>query len=204
MKRKFWAILLFFALLSALVFGFRYKLLNLAAKGLVATDEIVSLDYAFVLSGGAKDRGSFAAELFQTGSVNHIVCTGANLSPDLESYGINLEESFLTKIQMESLGVPSDNISILPYGTSTIEESDYILNFCLENKLEEIAIISSLFHTRRIALVFMKKFEREGVLVRIYGAASTQYSEKSWWKSEAGLIALNNEYVKLIYYLFKY
>lgn len=204
MKRKYWAILFFFALLSMLLVSFRYKILFLAGDALIVTNTIKSLDYAFVLSGGAKDRGSYTAELFEKGAIEHIVCTGANLSPDLESYGIEVPESFLTRKQILSLGVPSNNISMLPEGTSTYEESDAILSFCLDNGLKEIALVSSLFHTRRIAKVFLNKFEREGVLVRIYGAASSQYSEERWWESEAGLIAVNNEYIKLIYYCIKY
>lgn len=204
MKRKYWAILLIFALLSILLFVFRYKILLLAANALVFTHDVEQLQYAFVLSGGAKDRGSYAAELYKNGHIRKIVCTGKNLSPDLESYGIEVLESTLTKKQMESLGVPSRDITILPQGTSTNEEGNTILNFCLENNLQKIAVISSLLHTRRVAKVFLKKFEKEGVIVRIYGAASSQYSEERWWESEAGLIAVNNEYIKLLYYWVKY
>ncbi|MCB0510506.1 MAG: YdcF family protein [Chitinophagales bacterium] len=204
MKRKFWTILLVFALLAALLFGFRYKLLAFSANMLIHTDELVPVDYAFVLSGGAKDRGAYASELYNMGYVQDLVCTGANLSPDLESYGIDLAESHLTKMQMEALGIPSDHISVLALGTSTLEESELILAFCMVNKLKKIAVISSLFHTRRLAMVFLKKFHEEGIEVRIYGAASTQYSEVTWWESEAGLIALNNEYIKLFYYWIKY
>ena len=48
------------------------------------------------------------------------------------------------------------------------------------------------------------KFAQKGIQVSIKGAASSSYSENEWWKSENGLIALNNEYIKLIYYFMKY
>jgi hypothetical protein len=30
------------------------------------------------------------------------------------------------------------------------------------------------------------------------------FDRASWWKNESGLITLNNEYLKLVYYYFKY
>jgi hypothetical protein len=35
-------------------------------------------------------------------------------------------------------------------------------------------------------------------------ANSLVYDSDSWWTSEEGLLMVNNEYVKLLYYLVKY
>ena len=47
----------------------------------------------------------------------------------------------------------------------------------------------------------LKELETELI---IHGTGSTRYDEAEWWKKEEGLIMVNNEYVKLLYYELKY
>lgn len=163
-----------------------------------------TLKYGFVLSGGAFDRGNKAALLYQEGKILQFICTGKNQSPDLKALGTDTLESDLTKLQMVKQGVVDSLIFLLKEGTSTLEESEAILAYCKTNKIKEIGIISSRFHTKRVHQVFTKKFRKEGIEVFIYGAPSSMYNEMEWWQSEYGLIALNNEYIKQLYYLIKH
>ena len=185
-------------------FILRYPILRSFASFLIVEDEIEYVAQGFVLSGGAFDRGNKAAELFLDGKIGQFVCTGANQSPDIMALGIDTLESDLTKLQMLKMGVPSNKIKLIKEGTSTQEESEIILEYALENQLQELVVISSKFHTRRVKQVFVNKFEKEGVTVLIQGASSSSFDEMKWWESEYGLIAINNEYLKQLYYLIKY
>ena len=191
-------------LVLLIVFAFRGKILLSVGSFLIKTNEFEYVEHAFVLSGQALERGNKAAELFNEGKIGQIICTGANQPPDLAVYESFLLESDLTVMQVvKSVNDTSIMVSALKVGTSTKEEADAILLYSKENGLDTILIISSLFHTKRVYKTFYKKFKNEGIEVLIAGAPSNMYNEKLWWKSEYGLIALNNEYIKLMYYFLK-
>lgn len=204
MKKKiigFFSILL---LLVVILFLARLTIMRSLAEFLIVENEVNFVEYGVVLSGGAFDRGNKAAELYIEGKIAKFICTGANQSPDLKALGSDTLESDLTKLQMIKGGVPDSVILLLKKGTSTLEESEAILLFAKERDLEEIVIISSKFHTRRVKQVFLNKFREQGIDVLIQGAPSSSYEELKWWENEYGLIALNNEYIKQLYYLIKY
>lgn len=204
MKRK---IFIFFGVLMiilGLTYLMRISILESFAKFLIVEDEFDKVEYAFVLSGNAYDRGIKAAELYHEGKVQTLVCTGANQSGDMKSLGVDTLESDLTELQLLKNGVPRKDIMKYAIGTSTKEEADFIMEFCIKFDLDEIVIVSSKFHTRRVYQVFDKAFAAKGVEVFIAGASSSGFKELEWWKSEYGLIAVNNEYLKQLYYLIHY
>ena len=134
----------------------------------------------FVLSGDAWDRGNEAAKLYNDGLTNHIICTGENVPRLFLIAKIEYLESELTKMHLLSLGIPEDKIILLKKGTSTREESDYILDYCLQNNLKKVAVLSTKFHTRRIKRTFVGKFKKNNIELIIRGAPSTGYDEDYW------------------------
>lgn len=196
-------ILLLFTLFLLL---FKTPVLRSFAKFLIYENEISEpYPLVFVLSGGSYDRGNYAAAVYKSGFIEKIVCTGENQSPDLMVYSEDKDilESTLTKIQIVKMGVPDSLIYLLKKGTSTLEESEFILEYCKQNNIKKCVVLSSKFHTKRVKQVFKKKFEEAGVKITITGAPSSAYNEMEWWKSESGLIAVNNEYIKQGYYFIK-
>ena len=198
-KRNFILLLVLFAVL----FLKKTEILNFFGNFLIVENSFLQIDNAFVLSGGAFDRGNKAAELINSNKITKIICTGANQPPDFKALKIDMLESELTRKNIISQIADSSKVYLIKRGTSTLEESEIILDYCKINGIDSCVIISSKFHTRRIKQVFVKKFARENITVFISGAPSSSYDEKNWWKSENGLIALNNEYIKQLYYLFK-
>tara|TARA_B110000908_G_C10256949_1_gene456244 strand:+ start:282 stop:887 length:606 start_codon:yes stop_codon:yes gene_type:complete len=191
-------------IILGLIYFQRINILNAFGTFLVYENNIEFIETAFVLSGGAFDRGNKAAELINTKKVSKVICTGANKPPDFKALNIDLLESELTRKNIISQVQDSSLVSLIKEGTSTLEESEIILAYCLKNNLKECVIISSKFHTRRIKKVFLKHFKKQGIDVFIIGAPSSSFDESSWWTSENGLINLNNEYIKLLYYFVKY
>lgn len=204
MKRKWRSILIFLLVFVLSLVIFRVSILRGLGNYLMVEDYFDYVEYALVLSGGAYDRANWAADLFHEGKVSKFICTGENQSGDLKSFGIDTLESDLSELQLLKNKVPQESILKIKKGTSTQEESDVVLSYCLNHDIKELVIVSSKFHTRRVKQVFKKKFANEGIEVYITGASSSVYNEEEWWKNEYGLIALNNEYLKQIYYLFKY
>jgi uncharacterized SAM-binding protein YcdF (DUF218 family) len=191
-------------LLVVLVAGFRVPLLKACASLLIKEDKLEKADAIFVLGGNAWDRGAGAAALFHKGYASRIICTGEHVSSDLRIVRILLTESELTRQQAINHRVPADSIHCLKTGTSTHEEAALIVQYARVKGYKKVIIVSSAFHTRRVSNTFSGAFRESGIKVIVHGIRNRSYNESNWWKSESGLIAVNNEYIKLMYYILKY
>ena len=186
------------------LFLLRYPLLRAAGNYLIKEDPISRCEAMFVLSGNSWDRGKEAARLMENNAAEKVICTGEEVSFALKTMGIHLNNAELTRKVMIDHGADASLIACLPKGTSTHEEYEAILAYCKQKELKKVMVLSSKFHTRRIYQVFEEEFEAAGIELVVRGAPESGFEEEQWWKSEAGLIFLNNEYVKLLYYAIKY
>ena len=182
---------------------FKVQILQSFSNFLMKQDPPEKADLMVVLSGSAFDRGNEGARLYKEGYARHIVCPGGNLEDILLALGDTMYESDVCKKDIVRNGVAESLVTVLHYGTSTREEADTILGYCKAHHIKKIIVVTTLFHTRRAGKVYKKRFAAEGVTVLIRGAHSSEYDEDYWWQSENGLIALNNEYMKTLYYLLK-
>ena len=191
--------------LLVVAFIFRTPLLQAAGNFLIQEDEPENVDAIFVLGGNTFDRCNYAVELYDKGYSELIVTMGANSPQVLESLGMPpMVDALIGQEQILGGGVPLENIDPLQEGTSTMEESNSILSYSKAHEFKKIMIISDKFHLRRVRMVFEDKFVEDGIEVVFCGAPNSHYKEDAWWQSEIGLIMVNNEYVKLLYYKMKY
>lgn len=203
MLKRLFVVIAFFVFIIIL-FLFRVPILQGAGNFLIKEDELQRADAIFILSGDPYDRGKQGQILYREGYAPVIVTTGENISHNLKALNINYAEADLTKHYLVSNGVDSADVIIVRKGTSTIEEADVIINYAKTNSLNKVIVVSTHFHTRRIHSFFHPLFEKENIELIVQGAPSSLYNEQEWWKQEDGLIMVNNEYVKLIYYKLKY
>jgi uncharacterized SAM-binding protein YcdF (DUF218 family) len=179
----------------------RIPILRGLGNALVYENDLRKTQVLFVLSGSPYDRGTEAARLLREGWAERVVCTGELIPHDFKALGLSYRESDLIRSRLLQLNVADSLIEVIHQGTSTKEEADVVLNYCKSNHLTSVTVVSSKFHTRRIKQVFKRKFRKAGIELCIRGAPSSSYHESAWWKSEGGLLAVNNEYVKMIWYL---
>ncbi len=158
----------------------------------------------FVLGGNGYERGKGASELAQEFPSAQFICTGADTLNEMRALGLNLTLAQLTRKCMIETGVDSLRVFELGEATSTYEESEEILTYCLNNNLKEISVVSSDFHLRRMSMIFGDKFQEKGIIVHFFGTETKDFKAQSWWTFEAGLITTFNEYIKIVYYVFKY
>lgn len=52
--------------------------------------------------------------------------------------------------------------------------------------------------------MFRQRFAGSGINVLVHAVPSSEYDAKLWWRSEEGLLMVNNEYVKALYYAITY
>ena len=172
------------------------------AEWLITEDKPEKADVCFVLGGGSYDRGKKAAELYKEGYADLFVCTSENVPSILEAMGDTLTEAEVTAFFMQKSGIPEEKIIVINKATSTREESVVLSEFCNERNFNKALVISSRFHLRRVRRVFSRAFENSQTKLIYNGAPAGSYNELEWWRTEEGLIALNNEYMKLVWYWF--
>lgn len=187
--------------------GLLYLLKNPILRGvgnfLIVEDTSQSVDASFILSGSVMERTKEAMKTYRIESP-FFVCMGSTVSSDLEAYGEIRTDAELCRDAFLRQGADSSDVRILKRGMSTFEESEEILGYSLAQGYKRIMIISSKFHTRRIKRVFRKKFREKGIEVIIRGANPLDYKTDTWWQEESGMIFVTNEYLKLLYYAYKY
>ena len=159
----------------------------------------------FVLGGNGFERGKGASSLAVKFPAAQFICTGGgDTLNEMRALGLNYTASNLTRKCMLENGVDSLRVSELGRATSTYEESEEILTYCIKNHLKEISVVSSDFHLFRLKMVFGEKFKEKGIAVHFFGTETKDFKAQSWWTFEAGLITTFNEYIKIVYYVFKY
>jgi uncharacterized SAM-binding protein YcdF (DUF218 family) len=178
--------------------------MRMVSNYLICEDKLQPCDAIFVLSGNPGDRSAEAARLFKSGYSPLIICTGESVPRLFEIVNIQLDEADLSKRVLLEKGIPESRIDCLHKGTSTREESIYILALCKSRGYKRIMVVSDKYHTNRINYAFRHLYKDAGIELILRGAHSSQYLENLWWASETGLLMVNNEYVKLIYYYIKY
>jgi uncharacterized SAM-binding protein YcdF (DUF218 family) len=203
-----WILLVWTIVLFILFFVYRIAILGGIGRFLtVAESETItpSNQTFFVLGGNGFERGKGASILAQQFPTAQFVCTGGgDTLNQMRALNITYTSSQLTRRCMIESGVDSLRVSELGAATSTFEESEEILTYCINHNLKEISVVSSDFHLRRMSLVFGEKFQEKGILVHFFGTETKDFKAESWWTFEAGLITTINEYIKLVYYVFKY
>lgn len=203
-KKKWFRITFVLGLLLLFVWIFRIELLEAGGDYLIVADSAEKCEVLFVLGGSSLERGISASEVHERGLCDRIICTGGNIPSVLAALDTSLYEADITRNILISHGVDPSQIHVLRGSTSTWEEAAEIYDFASQNHLSKIGIMSSKHHLRRVKKVFSSRFENSQIQVVYFGAKSQTYDESKWWQSEEGLIMVNNEYMKLLYYLFKY
>jgi len=187
---------------------FRNPILRGVGSFLIVETPPQKVDAIFVLGGNLLDRPLKAKELYDEGYASKIFTVGGNYSQRELALNngdtiIDLCDAIVSQEFLMGQGVAFEDVQAIPYGTSTKEESEHILNQCLKSKFDSIIVVTDKFHTRRVSNVFIDYFKKEGITVILQGCSNREYEEDLWWKSEQGLVMVNNEYLKLVYYMLK-
>ncbi len=195
------------AALLGLAYAFRTSLLKGAAEYLIVnTRPLEPADLIFLLNGDYNTRPFQAGELYLRGLAPRIAVARIRSTP-AEEMGLVQNETDISVQIMEKLGVPSDKILLLPFGdgvSSTFDEAVALHTYVRASGVQRVIIVTSAFHTRRTRWIVEKELAGSGVEIEMSPVPYGTFDVSNWWKSEDGLIALNNEYVKLFYYYWKY
>lgn len=193
-------------LLFTLAFALRSQILTGIGDYLIINDKLQPADAIFLLNSDVNIRPFRAAELYKQGLAPVIIIARSEDTP-VVSLGLVPNDTDISVGVMEKLSVPSEKIIILtvPGGvTSTFDEAAALRKYIETSHFGRIILVTSAFHTRRARWIFHRTLAGLPVVLKMAAVPYPDFDQTSWWKNETGLITVNNEYIKLIFYLFTY
>jgi uncharacterized SAM-binding protein YcdF (DUF218 family) len=161
-------------------------------------------DAIVVLGGSMETRPFEAARLFREGMAPRVLIMNVR-SNNTEVLGITRPEAEIEREILLKNGVTSEAISAVGDGVqSTRDESQAVRKWVAQNHPARIIITTDIFHTRRVRWLFRKTLKNTGVAIIVHPAPARDYTASDWWQHEDGLIAFQNEFIKLAYYRLRY
>lgn len=177
----------------------------IAARALVVNAQISSADAIVVLSGSSAylERTQRAAELYRDGRAPLVLLTDDHRRGGWSS--AEQRNPFFVERAMNELirhGVPVEKIKIAPgVAASTHSEALILKDYAAANGLRSVLVVTSAYHSRRALRTLRRSFDGTGTVVGLEPVGS---SSALWWLRPEGWRTVGGEYVKLVYYWFKY
>jgi uncharacterized SAM-binding protein YcdF (DUF218 family) len=182
----------------------RAPLLRGAADLWIVSDPVTRSDVVAVLGGGLETRPFVAAELYRKGLVNKVLISQVPESRSTTIGGIP-GHSELNRVLLVKLGVPETDIEMFGQGNrNTMDEALALRDWAEQRHVSQIIVPTEIFAARRVRWTFYREFEQSSVRLEIPSFEAPGYARAEWWKTEAGLIAFQNEVLKYLYYRLKY
>jgi len=204
-QRWVWAVsMLAVAFLLSAAYHYRTSVLIGLAKLWIVDEHLAKADAIVVLGGGLENRPFAAARLFHDGFAPKILYMDVRLTATAE-LGIDLSEREATHRVLLSNNVPEEAlVAIGKSVASTYDESQAVKDWIKQHNAKSVIIPTDLFHTRRARWLFRRELALVGAVPVIQALETRQYQLTNWWQTELGLIAFQNEIIKLFYYHLKY
>src|SRR5688572_20501840 len=180
-----------------------------AAEALIVRASLAHADAIVVLSGSSAyvERTTRAAELFHESRAPLVVLTnddtrgGWSSSQQRNPYFVDRATEELIKA-----GVPAEKIKIVPaLASGTHAEALILKEHAVQQGLRSILVVTSAYHSRRALRSLRQSFEGTGVTVGLETPINSPTpSPGLWWLQPEGWRTVAGEYVKLVYYWFRY
>ncbi len=191
----FFSIFFMFFLLSS----YKFWLIQIG-EYLVFQTSLKPADVIVVLGGGEKERADQGIKLFKEKYAKKIIFTGEKLDvPSLEE----VHWAQLAKKEAMLKGIEEKDIIVVLESHSTYDDALLIEKIVKKYGFKSLIIVTEPYHIKRAFFVFKKRFKKSAINLMFYPVQDSWFSANNWWSSEKGLVRVNNEYIKFIYYLGK-
>jgi uncharacterized SAM-binding protein YcdF (DUF218 family) len=170
----------------------------------VVSDELAPADAVVVLGGEVNVRPFAAAELFRLGYASRILVSNTKLGRAAR-LGFVPSDTQLNRDVLLKLGVPES--AVVTFGenlSNTHDEAEAVRAWALESHAKRVIIPTDLFVTRRTRWVFDRELSPIGVDVVVRPFSPPNYELADWWRNRQGLIDINSEVLKYLYYRARY
>lgn len=171
--------------------------LTALARFLVVDEPPRPADAILVLGGGSGEREEWGAALYLQGYAPLVIASGE------PPYAPGERRSFaeISADYLAELGVAPSAILTMPETTSTHDEAVQSRELLRQRGGRALIVISDPFHMRRSAWTFRKAFRGEEVELTFVATPATWFRVERWWTRERDMLAVAQEYEKLVFYL---
>lgn len=180
----------------------------MAPRMLIVSAPLASADAIVVLSGSSTyvERAQKAAQLFHEGRAPRVLLTDDHTRGGWST--AQQRNPFFVERAREELikaGVSAEKIQVVPgIAAGTYDEALIIRDFVVSEKLRTVLVVTSAYHSRRALRTLRQTFAETGAVVALEFATPATPQSVFWWLRPEGWRTVGSEYVKLIYYWFKY
>jgi uncharacterized SAM-binding protein YcdF (DUF218 family) len=198
------AVTLLIMVFAAAAWVERAPLLRGAADLWIVSDPVTRSDAVVVLGGELQVRPFVAAELYRKGLVTKVLVSQVAEARSTK-IGFSQGHSELNRLLLLKLGVPETAIEMFGQtNRSTKDEASALRDWADEHRISGIIIPTEVFSARRVRWIFNHEFAGSSVRLEVPSFEAPGYTRAEWWKTEAGMIAFQNEIMKYLYYRLKY
>ena len=188
----------------ALLWTFRQPILRGFVQAWTVDLPLEEADAILVLGGGVDVRPFEAARLYKQGKAERVLVAAPPLKRTAQ-LGLVKGHGELNCEVLRHEGVPEEAIVILGKDLSnTFQEATAVRQWVETSEAKVIIIPTDFIHTRRVGWMFGKVLAGSGCKVIVTAAENPEYASHNWWMSEAGVVAVQNEVLKYVYYRLKY
>ena len=161
-------------------------------------------DAIYVLPGKLETRARCAARLFEAGHAPWMIFTGGRVRPELRALGFPLTDAEVGAEFASRAGVPRENQVVLPTARSTWDDAAAVGRWARQSGLNRIIAVTSPTHARRAGESLRLALEPIGGEVFVRSCETFYTPRTGWWRFEQPLIEVNNEFLKLLLYTWRY
>ncbi len=185
----------FLLLLPLVIYGILYAVGAL----LITSDPLKDARMIVLLSGGDRQRWQEAVNLYKARPSRIILITetGDTINE------IGTRYSLLVRNNLSAMGVPLDNIRIIPkVSRSTVEEARSVREYMEYWGHKSCVVVTDPYHTFRTRLIFQDTFRTSPVNVEIHAVKGHWYKATTWMFSRQGWEVTLLELAKVVGYVF--
>ena len=185
-------------LIGVIIFLLRFEILSAIGAFLVIDQPLARSDL-IQAPGGENARIDYAVQIFKENYADRLLFSGSErVIPPTQSPYSKLIYSYVGE-----KGVPENVIFVRP-ASSTYEDATALRTFLLQKDLGSAIVTSSPYHMHRVKMTFNKVIPDDIKLIFRSVPWDMTNLQKKWWKDENSINFVVSEYIKLVYYLFRY
>jgi len=177
---------------------------------LIVESDLPAADAIAILSGSSAyvERTHKAAELYREGRAPLVLLTDDQTQGGWSS-ALQRNPYFVERAidELVKSGVPHEHIKVAPgLAASTRDEALIFHDYAATHPMRAVLLVTSPYHSRRALRTVSRAFADTGTTVGIVTApmGAQTPAPLSWWLHVEGWRAVGIEYVKLVYYWFRY
>ncbi len=190
MKKKIFAVLLTIAIILVIAYQLRVPHI-LIGKYLSPSDVLTKAD-AIVVVSGDNDRMKHAIDLYKQAYAPKLILSGAARS-GLTSNALAMH------IEASKSGIPNEAVIIEENAINTYENAVFTRDLSLSQGMNNIILVTSPYHQRRVYETFKSVFKDSGVKFQNSPSIYSSWKPDSWWESERELHLTQEEIVKVFW-----